>query len=103
MKLTAAAARGKICPLSLSTGGEGRVCHGNSCMAWRATTPPRGFIRAPGDFIREPPRPDHVTGSWLWQQAVPGLPDAKHSSGWIEPIAELEARTEGYCGMAGAP
>lgn len=76
-------------------------CIGSACMAWRwGQDRFRTFILCDDEAATiEPDRPPSVHADWEWCPAnTLGEP-----AGWMEPEAVANARSFGYCGVAGVP
>lgn len=107
MICTPAEAESLICPQSLiglAKGAEPSGCVGPACNAWRvarlASTRSRRCENR--EATKEPARPDGVPASWVWHPHD-AENDPESGALWLEDRASVEARTSGFCGLAGIP
>jgi hypothetical protein len=89
-------ARGMVCPMRASSGGD-RDCVGSGCMWWEfADGPPMGWRARPAGWPGERPddsRPVGVPASWEYVDDE----QSEDGPGWREPESEWQARRRGGC------
>lgn len=104
MTFTKNEASQKMCPFSISNYGHGTNvarCMTDACLAWRwsGDISRQTFVPDKVNGVddrgvaREPPRPNNVPESWVWNgDTQDGDPPQ-----WVEPIESAASRRRGYC------